>query len=61
MQQYQDLLVDALLDQGFTVTEAEMLVNLQLRVDHAIHMAHQQQEGQQWLFTNFKTDHLKNI
>jgi hypothetical protein len=33
MNQYEDLLVDALLDRGFTVEEAERLVALQARVE----------------------------
>ncbi len=33
MNHYEDLLVDALLDRGFTVDEAERLVELQARVE----------------------------
>lgn len=33
MNHYEDLLVDALLDRGFTVDEAECLVELQARVE----------------------------
>jgi len=33
MNHYEDLLVDALLDYGFTVDEAERLVELQARVE----------------------------
>ncbi len=33
MRQYEDLLIDALLDHGFTVEEAERLVALQARVE----------------------------
>ncbi len=33
MRQYDDLLIDALLDHGFTVQEAENLITLQERVE----------------------------
>jgi hypothetical protein len=33
MRQYEDLLIDVLLDHGFTVTEAERLIRLQERVE----------------------------
>ncbi len=33
MRQYDDLLIDALLDHGFTVQEAESLITLQERVE----------------------------
>jgi hypothetical protein len=32
-QQYQDLLIDALLDEGFTVEEAQNLVRLQAKLE----------------------------
>ncbi|HEX6819408.1 MAG TPA: hypothetical protein VF120_13610 [Ktedonobacterales bacterium] len=34
MSQYEDLLIDALLDRGFTVDEAVRLIALQNRVEH---------------------------
>ncbi len=43
MQQYQDLLIDALLDQGFTVEEAERLITLQDRVEQTMR-EHQRRE-----------------
>jgi hypothetical protein len=33
MRQYEDLLIDVLLDHGFTVAEAERLIRLQERVE----------------------------
>ena len=33
MRQYEDLLVDVLLDHGFTVAEAERLIRLQERIE----------------------------
>ena len=33
MNQYEDLLVDALLDRGFSVDEAERLIELQARIE----------------------------
>lgn len=33
MRQYEDLLIDVLLDHGFSVTEAERLIRLQERVE----------------------------
>jgi len=33
MRQYEDLLIDALLDYGFTVEEAQRLIALQVRIE----------------------------
>ena len=54
MQQYQDLLIDALLDQGFTVAEAEQLVELQDRLERDYLAAQQRQEFARWLANNQK-------
>ena len=43
MRQYEDLLIDALLDSGFTVEEAVRLITLQERVDHERWLAWEQQ------------------
>lgn len=34
MMQYRDLLIDALLDQSFTLDEAEQLISLRERLEH---------------------------
>lgn len=53
--QYRDLLIDALLDQGFTVDEAERLVSLRERIE-----CQQAQEDSLHNFTHWlvKQDHL---
>jgi hypothetical protein len=54
MQHYQDLLIDALLDQGFTVDEAEHLVALQEQLERERHQELQRQEFARWLVRNSK-------
>jgi hypothetical protein len=54
MQQYQDLLIDALLDQGFTVEEAEHLIGLQEELERQRQQEHQRQEFARWLVLNSK-------
>jgi hypothetical protein len=44
MRQYDDLLIDALLDHGFTLEEAENLIGLQERVERE----RQEQDREQW-------------
>ncbi|GAC1449597.1 MAG: hypothetical protein PVSMB4_07880 [Ktedonobacterales bacterium] len=44
MRQYDDLLIDALLDHGFTLEEAESLISLQERVERE----RQEQDREQW-------------
>lgn len=54
MQQYQDLLIDVLLDQGFSVDEAEHLVALQEELERERHKEQQRQEFARWLVKNSK-------
>ncbi len=54
MQQYQDLLIDALLDQGFSLPEAERLIAMQERVEHQRKMSHSMREADHWLEMNDK-------
>jgi hypothetical protein len=44
MRQYEDLLIDALLDHGFTVEEAQNLVRLQERIERE----REDEERQRW-------------
>jgi DNA-binding transcriptional MerR regulator len=54
MQQYQDLLIDALLDQGFSLEEAERLIALQDYAERAFRQARVQGEYQHWAVDNQK-------
>lgn len=45
MMQYRDLLIDALMDQSFTLDEAEQLISLRERLEH--------QQRQEEAFRNF--------
>ncbi len=45
MMQYRDLLIDALMDQNFTLDEAEQLISLRERLEH--------QQQQEEAFRNF--------
>lgn len=49
MNQYEDLLVDVLLDRGFTVEEAERLIELQDRVERERRDAEERRIFAQWL------------
>jgi hypothetical protein len=49
MHQYEDLLVDALLDRGFTVDEAIRLIELQNRIERERREVEEQQRFSQWL------------
>jgi hypothetical protein len=49
MYQYEDLLVDALLDRGFTVDEAIRLIELQNRIERERREVEEQQRISQWL------------
>lgn len=60
MQQFQDLLIDALLDQGFTLPEAERLVTLQAYTEVNRRREKQQLECFYWLEHNRKRDIDKN-
>jgi hypothetical protein len=62
MHQYDDLLIDVLLDEGFTLAEAERLVAFQKYVGRERFDAQLFQEYQHWVEGNFKskeTDHPK--
>lgn len=49
MNQYEDLLVDALLDRGFTVEEAMRLIALQERIERERHEAEERRKFAQWM------------
>lgn len=49
MHQYEDLLVDALLDVGFTVEEALRLIALQERVEHERQEEQERREFAEWM------------
>lgn len=49
MSQYEDLLVDALLDRGFTVEEAVRLIALQNRVEHDRREDEERRRFSQWM------------
>jgi hypothetical protein len=49
MNQYEDLLVDALLDRGFTVEEAERLIALQERVERERREAEERRKFAEWM------------
>lgn len=49
MSQYEDLLVDALLDRGFTVDEAVRLIALQNRVEHDRREDEERRRFSQWM------------
>ena len=49
MSQYEDLLIDALLDSGFSLEEAIRLIELQERVERERRRKREQGEFAQWL------------
>ncbi|HEV8190311.1 MAG TPA: hypothetical protein VGP82_02345 [Ktedonobacterales bacterium] len=49
MSQYEDLLIDALLDSGFSLEEALRLIELQERVERERQRKREQGEFAQWL------------
>jgi hypothetical protein len=49
MNQYEDLLVDALLDRGFTLDEAERLIALQERVERERREEEERRRFAQWM------------
>jgi hypothetical protein len=49
MNQYEDLLVDALLDRGFTLDEAERLIALQERVERERRDEEERRRFAQWM------------
>jgi hypothetical protein len=49
MHQYEDLLVDALLDRGFTIDEAMRLIELQNRIERERREVEEQHRIARWL------------
>lgn len=49
MSQYEDLLIDALLDRGFSVDEAVRLIALQNRVEKDRHEEEERRRFAQWM------------
>jgi hypothetical protein len=49
MSQYEDLLIDALLDRGFTVDEAVRLIALQNRVERDRREEEERRQFAQWM------------
>jgi len=49
MNQYEDLLVDALLDRGFTVAEAERLIALQERIERDRREEEERRKFTEWM------------
>jgi hypothetical protein len=49
MSQYEDLLIDALLDSGFTLEEATRLIELQERVERERRREREREEFARWL------------
>lgn len=49
MSQYEDLLIDALLDRGFTLEQALQLIALQERIERERHEAQARREFARWL------------
>ncbi len=63
MQQYDDLLIDVLLDEGFTLAEAERLVALQKYAERHHGEWDFSLDYQRWVESNFKSkdaDHHKH-
>ncbi len=60
-QYYEDLLIDALLDVGFTLDEAVRLIKLQQRSDGERHEQPRQRSGRQWQrWRGNESDHIWN-
>lgn len=49
MNQYEDLLIDALLDEGFTLDEALKLIRLQERVERARREEDERKRFAEWM------------
>jgi hypothetical protein len=56
MNQYEDLLVDALLDRGFTVEEAVRLIALQERLERDRREAEERRKFSQWMANIYGMD-----
>jgi hypothetical protein len=56
MHRYEDLLVDALLDEGFTVDEALRLIALQERVEHERREEEERRRFAEWIARIYGTD-----
>lgn len=60
MHPYDDLLIDTLLDQGFTLEEAERLLSLQDRMERTNHQDRRHPEYHLWIHHNRWDDCDKN-
>ncbi len=60
MQHFNDLLIDDLLDRGFTVNEAEKLILLQEHAETVMRRIQKQQEYDYWAGINVKGPKEKN-
>ncbi|HEY7849740.1 MAG TPA: hypothetical protein VIC27_06720 [Ktedonobacterales bacterium] len=58
MSQYEDLLIDVLLDDGFTLDEAVRLIKLQERIDSEHRAEAVERPGELWRYDD--NDHLWN-
>lgn len=58
MNQYEDLLVDALLDYGFTLNEALNLIALQERIERERREEQRKRQREQWLDKDASDDWL---
>jgi hypothetical protein len=56
MNQYEDLLVDALLDRGFTLEEAMRLISLQDRLEREHRELEEQRRFAEWMAMQFRVD-----
>ncbi|HEU5440378.1 MAG TPA: hypothetical protein VFU88_13890 [Ktedonobacterales bacterium] len=56
MHRYEDLLVDALLDEGFTVDEALRLIALQERVERQRGEDEERQRFAEWMARIYRSD-----
>lgn len=59
MNQYEDLLVDVLLDRGFTVEEAMRLIALQERIEHERREEEERRKFAQWMASIYGTNEPK--
>ncbi|MFI5274166.1 MAG: hypothetical protein ACHQ4H_14115 [Ktedonobacterales bacterium] len=57
MHQYEDLLVDALLDEGFSVDEALRLIALQERVEHQRQEDDERARFAEWMARIYRAEH----
>ncbi len=60
MQHFNDLLIDDLLDRGFTLNEAEKLILLQEHTEMVMRRIQKQKEFEYWVGRNEKGPNEKN-